>query len=469
MDTICKEFPVTVYGNLEQYSQTISKARCRIFYKGANRNGTYITDEFAEKLLSTIAYTPVKGIYDEDDGDYTDHGERRDLGRIYGVVPENPNLTWEKFLDEDGVEREYACVDVYIYTAIYKEGKEIVGKAQSMELYEKSISGDWKIIDGRRYFVFEDASFLGLQALGDDVEPCFEGAAFFSLCESLKQLVHDLETFQAQNQGGKTMPELNFKLSDSQKFQGLWSLLNPNYSEENGWVIEYGICDVYDDYAVVRNYAEECFERAYYSKNDETDSLEITNKVRCFILDVTESEKIALDALQKLNGSTFEKVDDIFTQKENLDAEKIANEQKIEELNISISTLTTERDEANAQVEALNASNEATVAEYTAAKESIAALEAKLEELNTFKKDIEHKEKEAIINTYTELLPEETLNDFTAKIDEFTALDLEKELAYTLMKSNPSVFSKSTQTNYVPKDDAVKSGLEEVLSKYKKN
>lgn len=66
-----------------------------------------------------------------------------------------------------------------------------------MELYEKSISGDWKIIDGRRYFVFEDASFLGLQALGDDVEPCFEGAAFFSLCESLKQLVHDLETFQA--------------------------------------------------------------------------------------------------------------------------------------------------------------------------------------------------------------------------------------------------------------------------------
>ena len=50
MDTICKEFPVTVYGNFEQYNKTISKARCRIFYKGANRNGTYITDEFAEKL-----------------------------------------------------------------------------------------------------------------------------------------------------------------------------------------------------------------------------------------------------------------------------------------------------------------------------------------------------------------------------------------------------------------------------------
>ena len=63
-----------------------------------------------------------------------------------------------------------------------------------MELYDKSITGDWKIIEGRRYFVFEDACFLGLQALGDDVEPCFEGAAFFSLYNSLKELVHDLET-----------------------------------------------------------------------------------------------------------------------------------------------------------------------------------------------------------------------------------------------------------------------------------
>ena len=39
-DLIIKDFPVTVYGNLEKYSDVISKGRCRIFYKGANRNGT---------------------------------------------------------------------------------------------------------------------------------------------------------------------------------------------------------------------------------------------------------------------------------------------------------------------------------------------------------------------------------------------------------------------------------------------
>ena len=82
-ENIGLEFPVTVYGNLEKYNETISKGRCRIFYKYGNRNGTYITDEFAEKLLSTISYAPVKGIYESEEGDYTDHGAARSQGRIY--------------------------------------------------------------------------------------------------------------------------------------------------------------------------------------------------------------------------------------------------------------------------------------------------------------------------------------------------------------------------------------------------
>ena len=69
-DLIIHDIPVTVYGNLEKYNETISKGRCRIFYKGANRNGTFITDEFADKLLSTIAYAPVKGIFSDDEDDY---------------------------------------------------------------------------------------------------------------------------------------------------------------------------------------------------------------------------------------------------------------------------------------------------------------------------------------------------------------------------------------------------------------
>ena len=52
-------FPLTVYGKMEKFSATISKGRCRVFYKGRNRNGTYITDEFAQKLIDSAPYTPV--------------------------------------------------------------------------------------------------------------------------------------------------------------------------------------------------------------------------------------------------------------------------------------------------------------------------------------------------------------------------------------------------------------------------
>ena len=148
------EFPITLYGALEEYNQVLTKGRCRIFYKGGNRNRTYITDEFAESLVATLPYTPIKGIYDGTAEDYTDHGRQRYDGRIYGIVPENPNFSWESHLDEDGVIREYACVDVLLFTSIYKEANEIIGQAQSMELYAPSIKGDWKYINGKKFFVF---------------------------------------------------------------------------------------------------------------------------------------------------------------------------------------------------------------------------------------------------------------------------------------------------------------------------
>ena len=95
------EFPVSIYGKIEKFSDTISRARVRIFYKGLNRNATYITEEFAEKLIKTLSYVPVKGIFEE--ADYTDHGDKRSEGRIYGVVPSDHNFAWEKHADEDGV------------------------------------------------------------------------------------------------------------------------------------------------------------------------------------------------------------------------------------------------------------------------------------------------------------------------------------------------------------------------------
>ena len=131
------EFPISIYGNAEKINDVLTKQRCRIFYKGGNRNGTFISDTFADELISTLRYVPVKGIFDGED--YTDHGARRDEGRIYGIVPESFNFAWEPHLDDDGVERVYACCDVYLYTALYPEANQITNKSLSMELYEPTL------------------------------------------------------------------------------------------------------------------------------------------------------------------------------------------------------------------------------------------------------------------------------------------------------------------------------------------
>ena len=85
------EFPISIYGEAEPINDVLTKQRCRIFYKEGNRNGTYINDEFAEELIGTLHYVPVKGIYQGDD--YTDHGNARDEGRT-PKTPRRAKSAW---------------------------------------------------------------------------------------------------------------------------------------------------------------------------------------------------------------------------------------------------------------------------------------------------------------------------------------------------------------------------------------
>lgn len=479
MDKI-RSFSVVTYGNLEKYNETISKARCRIFYKGLNRNGSYISDEFAEKLLSTISYAPVKGIYTVDD--FEDHGRKNSDGRIYGIVPENPNVSWEKFLDDDGVEREYACVDVYIFTALYEETVEVIGKAQSMEIYEPSVRGEWTYMKGRRVFKFTDGCFLGLQVLGEEVEPCFEGAAFFSLYDNIVAAFEKIEALNDSKNtnvmGGNS--EMNFKISYSQVEQALWSLLNTNFTEEAGWEVTHSICELYDDYALVRNFNNGTYERVYYAKNAENDEVSITDTKTCYIVDVTKSEYTTLKAVQAINNNTFEAIDtqlnelaDVKAENETIKAENeevkaenetvkadyaaaqeqiSANEQKIGEQEETISTLTTERDNFSAQA--------------TEAGELIVTLQGQIDTLTEYKADIESKEKKAIIAKYSEKLSEDVIADYTARIADFDAIELGKELAFALVNTDPTIFSAEPDSGLVPKNQS-KTGIEALLDQYR--
>ncbi len=451
------KFSLSVYGNITQYNEVLSKARCRIFYKYENRNGTYITDEFADKLISTLAYVPVKGIYDATAGDYTDHGKQRYEGRIYGIVPENPNFSWEKHLDDDGVEREYACTDVLLFTGIYKqEALEIAQKAQSMELYADSLKGEWKYIEGKRLFVFTEGRFLGLQALGDDYEPCFEGAAFYTLYDSIRDVVTQIEQFELKQTGGAD--KMDFKLSDDQKYNMIWSLLNPNFNEEGEWTMNYMVTSVYDQYAVAYNIVDQIYERVYYTKNDDTDSLEITNKERTYIVDVNEEEKRALAALAAIHNNTYEKIDEDYS---NLQTENENFGLKIEEHENTISTLEQEKENIANELEEVKNN-------YTASEEKVNTLTTEVEELSAYKASIEKKEKEAVIDKYSEQLENEILEPFKNDIDKYTKEELDKELAFVLVQTKPTLFTNQDDPGYTPIDEGNLSGIEGILSRYKK-
>lgn len=445
-------FSATIYGDLTPYNEVLSLARCRIFYKGANRNGTYITDDFAEKLLSTVSYIPVKGIYDYTEGDYTDHGRNRYDGRIYGIVPENPNLQWEAHEDEDGVLRTYACVDVLLFTGIYKEAKEIIGKSQSMELYAKSIDGDFQFINGKRYFVYTEGCFLGLQALGEETEPCFEGAAFYNLQKSFEKFFQQIEEYNLKSQekdGGEIMDKVKFKLSDSQKYEMLWSLLNPDF--DNTYEIKYVICDVYDKYAIVRNLEDSQYERVFYTKNDETDSVSIDNREVCYIVDVNQTEKEVLDAMAAVHG-TYEKYQEAYNKIENENSEFSS---KIEEQSSTISTLQEENENISKELSEAKDNFEALTKDFE-------NLQSENTELSEFKQSIENNRKENIIEQYSGKIDEETLKGFSEKIAEYSEEELKKELAYTFVNSNTEIFSFE---GMYPKDEE-KSGIEEILSRY---
>ena len=437
--------PVAVYGNFSNLTSTLSIGRCRLFYLGANRNGTYITEDFAEKLLNTIPYAPVKGIYENDD--FTDHGKERSDGRIYGVVPENPNLSWEDHLDEDGVTRKYACVDVIIYTALYKEANDIIGKSQSMELYGPSIKGDWQYIEGKRMYVYTDASFLGLQALGDDTEPCFEGSAFFSLYTELKSITEKLEPlFQKNKKGGDTVHKL-FKLSDQQKAEKLWNLLNPNYNKEGNWAVQYRIQQIYDDYLIATEVETDDNYRFYYEKNDETEEVSFVKKQKCYIVDVNEDEKKSLDTIKALNNNTFEKCDDLVS---------------------SINTLTEENAELKTQNASLEQSNSELQTNFDNANNTINTLNTQVAELTEYKNNTELAEKKKIISKYSAKLSSEVISTYTNNINEYSVDALDRELAYELVNSNPKLFNLSTDDVLIPQvDNEPESGINRILNKYK--
>ena len=187
----------------------MSKCEIKVLYIGANRNRTYISKEVATEIGKNLRGAPIVGYYRDTKEDFTDHGEKiviDDEGIKfecqtfpYGFVSPDAQVWFQDFEDFDAfgntVKHTYLMTTGYLWTGIFTESSLPVeeGRPQSMEFFEASVRGKWEenYANGMDFYIVDDAIVQKLCILGDDVEPCFEGASVTAPDASTKFTLDD--------------------------------------------------------------------------------------------------------------------------------------------------------------------------------------------------------------------------------------------------------------------------------------
>ena len=222
----------------------ISKCQVKVCYVGdePNRNGSVITKAVAKEMAKSLGGSPIVGFFNETKGDFEAHNQIidvsngewkfKDTTQPYGFVPLDAKVWFQKFSD-DGVEHEYLMTEGYLWTGQYPETERILsqGNNQSMELYEPTLKGFWSESDNGEYsfFIINEAIISKLCILGEDVEPCFEGAQITRVQFSFepdfqKKIISMMEQVKEINEKGGTdsveevkTPEMEEEVLDNEE------------------------------------------------------------------------------------------------------------------------------------------------------------------------------------------------------------------------------------------------------------
>lgn len=406
-------FIATVYGNLTPLNNSaFSKARLKIFYKGLNRNGSYITDEVAEKLLSTLPGTPIVGSFSGEKDDFEGHmpWSPEEL-KAYGFVPQDMNFSWEMSLDPDGVYRTYACTDIILWTGRYPIASRIVGKSHSMELNPDTVTGEWVESDDDFYFKFTNAEFFGLCVLGEDYEPCFEGSSFY---------------------------ELHNKKEDK-----------PKFSQE-----------VKEMFTLYKKELEVADENLTGGQEMEEENKPVEEEVIDTPVEETETPEEEIPTKEEGSEVSEEEVKPEDEAEEEDNGEGAEEEPESEEEN-------SEEEESDEEPENDGEEKPDLNAELAKKDEEIESLKAQLAELNSYKAQKVLEEKEQVIETYSSKLSDEEISDFKNRIDEYeTAADLKKEIAVCILDKEATEEVEETNYAFVGNRKEKLTGIEAIVAKY---
>lgn len=409
----------------------MSKCEIKVLYLGENRNHSYITKDVATEMAKTLRGAPIVGYYKEDKEDFADHGEQvifddegihfNCLTKPYGFVAPDAKVWFQEFEDTDDfgnkITREYLMTTGFLWTGQYEEAKRVIekGNNQSMELDEATLDGHWStnVNTGMDFFIINDAIFSKLCILGEDVEPCFEGASvtapqvsnsFSKVDDSFKQTLFTM------------MQDLKFALEGGKDME---------LEEKNNEVVEETI-----ENSEIKE--EEIVETAEEETSIDTETTSTEGEEEA---PTTEFEAEESPAEEEEKGEE--------TPSEN--PEEDAAEDSSEETPIEDAIAETETEvEENAEIEA--PIEEFSLEDYNSLKASYSELESKYNELLEFKNAVELKEKNALIDSFY-MLSEDDKKDVRDNINSYSLDDIEAKLSVICVRNKVNFEQDNSDKN----------------------
>ena len=402
----------------------MSKCEIKVLYVGENRNHSYITKDVAADMAKTLRGAPIVGYYKEEKEDFADHGEQvilddegikfNCLTKPYGFVAPDAKVWFQDFEDTDEfgnkITRKYLMTTGYLWTGQYEEAKRVIekGNNQSMELDESSLEGHWStnVNTGMDFFIISDAIFSKLCILGEDVEPCFEGAS--------------VTAPQVSNSFSKV--DDNFKHTLYTMMQDL------KYALEGGKNMEL-------EENTVETVEEEVKEELTEEETVETEEAESS----------IETETTSTDAEPEVEEETTEEESEETESSEEEEDEESESEEAEGEAPSDYSD-NEEEEEETEEEEPLDNSDDVETKKKTYSLEEYEELKAKYDELVEFKKNVEMEKKEALINSFY-MLSDEDKKDVREHMSEYSLEDIESKLCVICVKNKVNFEKENLDEN----------------------
>lgn len=459
-----------------QVSPLVTKGVAKVLYIGDNRNGTSIDEVTAIEMGRKLPGSPVVGYYRDDLEDFEEHSRKieittdkfeiLDLTKPYGFVPTNSKIWLQDFVDDNSVTRRYLCCEVYIWTSAYPESQRVFekGNNQSMELDNKTIKGVWtnSANSQGRIFIINEALIEKLCILGEDFEPCFEGAAiqsqfalqFSKEIEQLKTSLFSLmnEVNDALNdEGGPKMEFTNYlvEIGDA-LWSAIYSYLENTYpvTDSDGWThAAYCIRGIYEEgsqkFAIIQKREDNKLFRMNFSYTEA--GFDVTNELQEVEVQYVPVENFAFSVEDNDNYKKKEEVQDNSDEEKSSDSEE-ETEGKEEDNGEEDNDKEKGKyvlEEIPEYVE-LNANYNAIVEERDRLNQQISDLNTELETLKEFKLKIERAEKEAKIAEFF-MLSDEDKADVIENIDKYSLDDIEAKLSVICFHNKVSFVDPSQE------------------------